>query len=1534
MRIKKVCPKCGGKLKLDESLSFGQIAFECEKCNYFFEAEDEFAAGQEIDDIIIEYNPHKSEMLNDFSDWLIQHDKLSASTAKQYSYKISRLMKTFHNDYQDNDMELVNDYYERLPTLNKREKTYKSVVAKYKQYLIDENIKNVEIEYEPRNEKIFMEYFVLSKEIKITAYYKNEEIISGYWTYDFFPITNLRQSINKYSALYDYFVFGKTIQKIRFLIDKENKKIKRYLELYEDAKNGDIQKQIEIGKIYCDVNEYTRALEWLDKSALQGCQESIDIIRKVANKDIIPFQIKLGEIYSKGILGETQKNKALYWYQKAAEQGNEDAIKWIESEAENNNVDAQIKIGDINYSKNKISESVYWYGKAYDQGSKKVIGKIEEIATSKKNVIAQLKLGEIYSKTEDKDNQKDKALYWYQKAAEQGNEDAIKWIESEAKNNNIDAQIKIGNIYYSREQKDEAFYWYWKAYEQGYPKAIDIIKEKADKENDVVFQLKLGELYFHRILGRNLIENKAFYWYRRAAEQGNKDAIKWFEEQAKKNDYEAIIQMGIIRYSEGDKSGAVYWFYKAIPIRYRPTIKIIEEIADKNNDVIFQFQLGEIYSKGIGGDKDNREAIRWYKRAAEQGNEEAIEWLINQNEAEINYFLGKLYYENKSLNKSIDESIYFFRQSAEKGYTKAQKFLGDLFYLGMEKKRDYQEAAMWYEKVANKIESNAEIQLRLGEIYDSGIDVEKNIAEALKWYEKAAGHKNVKAIEWLKQQSERNNVQATVALAKIFSDTVYYKRAAEQGDEIYIRWVESEAPYNRPLQEYLGELYFKNGELNFNKYNYSAAIDWYKKAIKKGYEKGTEKIVVIKEQIKEAAKKGDEDSLELLKAESKDDIECQMIIGDFYSKGPISRRDYDEAEKWYEKAAKQGSSSAVEKIKILAEQYNKSYYLCLGRIYSDKNCVFANKEEAFVWYDKAVQNGYSIDDVIPWVEEEALNNNIEALLFLGKLYNTDKYKIGYPDNSLNYYIKATNLGSEKAKKWIIDEAEKGDLKAQVVLGKFFSTDENKDDSKALYWYGKAAEQGDKNAIHWLENKADDDVEISLKVGQIYENKIGGDKDFDRAIRYYRIPAIKGNLEAKYRSACLMIKVGKETPEWLDMYIIETAEKGYVQSQYALGQKYYNNLKFKDAKFWFEKASEKGYAPAQFMLGFIYDFSKGVDRDFSQALKLYEMAANQGYAFAQLCLGNIYYYYDDIKNNHRIASEWYEKAAKQGLCQAMNNLGYLYENGYGVDRNIQHAVNYYDKAISVGNTNSWPNLLRATNAGNNIRIPIKVGLYYYEKREFTKAKEYWEKAALNNNPVALFCLCCIYIRGDGTFINRTHAKLLLDRVLEQINVDIIMDFLPSRIKEEINILKQYDISKLYDIKEVQVEKIDSLNKQMQIIKTNKGDFLDDLWSNGGHNWKQDIGRKVIATKSTRSGFFMLNYKQTIENISNNNELSSDKDDVLVNEKNKCFTNIYQQSKNVEIEIEERSKCFYPPFENLNISETKKPKKRVVLKKKRS
>ena len=49
--------------------------------------------------------------------------------------------------------------------------------------------------------------------------------------------------------------------------------------------------------------------------------------------------------------------------------------------------------------------------------------------------------------------------------------------------------------------------------------------------------------------------------------------------------------------------------------------------AAESGDTKFQYMLGLFYEDGIGAQKNIAEAIRWFKKAAEQGLEEAKEKL-------------------------------------------------------------------------------------------------------------------------------------------------------------------------------------------------------------------------------------------------------------------------------------------------------------------------------------------------------------------------------------------------------------------------------------------------------------------------------------------------------------------------------------------------------------------------------------------------------------------------------------------------------------------------------------------------------------------------------------------------------------------------------------------------------------------------------------------------------------------------------------------------------------------------------------------
>ena len=81
-------------------------------------------------------------------------------------------------------------------------------------------------------------------------------------------------------------------------------------------------------------------------------------------------------------------------------------------------------------------------------------------------------------------------------------------------------------------------------------------------------------------------------------------------------------------------------------------------------DADSQVELGIRYDKGEGVAKDYVEAVKWYRKAAEQ------------NYAEGQYNLGVGYYKGEGVAKDQAEAVKWYRKAAEQNYAKAQHNFG------------------------------------------------------------------------------------------------------------------------------------------------------------------------------------------------------------------------------------------------------------------------------------------------------------------------------------------------------------------------------------------------------------------------------------------------------------------------------------------------------------------------------------------------------------------------------------------------------------------------------------------------------------------------------------------------------------------------------------------------------------------------------------------------------------------------------------------------------------------------------------------
>lgn len=137
-----------------------------------------------------------------------------------------------------------------------------------------------------------------------------------------------------------------------------------------------------------------------------------------------------------------------------------------------------------------------------------------------------------------------------------------------------------------------------------------------------------------------------------------------------------------------------------------------------------QWLYGLVLLDGVQCQKDQEQAVKWFRKAAEQGF------------APAQGTLGFCYHDGRGVPQDYDEAAKWSRKAAEQGFSRAQCNLGVCYREGQGVPQDYDEAAKWYRKAAEQ--GDAQAQCVLGVCYNEGQGVPKDYNEAVKWFRKAA----------------------------------------------------------------------------------------------------------------------------------------------------------------------------------------------------------------------------------------------------------------------------------------------------------------------------------------------------------------------------------------------------------------------------------------------------------------------------------------------------------------------------------------------------------------------------------------------------------------------------------------------------------------------------------------------------------------------------------------------------------------------------------------------------------------------------
>ncbi len=220
---------------------------------------------------------------------------------------------------------------------------------------------------------------------------------------------------------------------------------------------------------------------------------------------------------------------------------------------------------------------------------------------------------------------------------------------------------------------------------------------------------------------------------------------------------------------------------------------------------------GEKHYEGKGVAQSYRNALEYFKKAAELGDEKA------------QCYMGIYYYKGLVVTQNYREAIGWFQKSAENDYADAKEWLGFCYYKGEGVKQDYAKAVEWFTEAAEQGCASAQHQLAI--CYRDGYGVPQNYAKAVEWYTKAAEQgyatsQNSLGMRYAYGQGVAQNLKKAVE---------WYKKAAEQGLEAGQFNLADAYEYGKGVAK-----------------SYKKAVEWYTKAADQGNEKAQKALGRLK----------------------------------------------------------------------------------------------------------------------------------------------------------------------------------------------------------------------------------------------------------------------------------------------------------------------------------------------------------------------------------------------------------------------------------------------------------------------------------------------------------------------------------------------------------------------------------------------------------------------------------------------------------------------------------------------------------------
>ena len=626
--------------------------------------------------------------------------------------------------------------------------------------------------------------------------------------------------------------------------------------------------------------------------------ESFEVIKELAESGVPASQNALGCMYRDGVNVDRNAEHAKTWFEKAAGYGNEEA---------------KINLADMLIAEGKPEDrerALGLYMSTARKGNRDARNKLSRLLTQEKRDIGRevaedfVKLlpsgnptlyydyADLITKTAWNNEERFKALEWFQRSADSGNVNAmyqisimyrdgngpkkdiskhLEWLVKAAENGHVPSQLTLGNMYRDgirvESDESEAFRWYEMAAKNGNPDAIyqvaTMYRDGKGVDQNREESDRWLRLYFEHDLLRQINILADSFSHCKNGVYDPEIGMKWYSVGAEHNNADSKYQMGTM-VSESEEAESLFGS------------------AAENGHLNAAVRLSSLYRLGLSEKPAMEKAVNTMDKLAKSGKAWAA------------ITIGNMYANGNAAEADGSKAVEYLKIAASSSLPGAMQKLGEMYRDGTLVEQDFKEAVRWFEE--GVIAGNAGSAVSLINMYCAGTAGKETFERALKGLEDMCAAGNVFAMRTLGSYYLKGRaVEADVGKA-----FYWYSMASKFGDSASTHTV--------------GEMYRDGRGTDKNAVE---ALKWFTSAAKQGNVNSMLSMIRMHD-----SGHADRDAFEYALKRLEQVAEGGNVIaihslGNMHLEGKSVPKNNEEAKRWFEKSAKLGDAFSRNKLKSL-----------------------------------------------------------------------------------------------------------------------------------------------------------------------------------------------------------------------------------------------------------------------------------------------------------------------------------------------------------------------------------------------------------------------------------------------------------------------------------------------------------------------------------------------------------------------------------------------------------------------------------------